>query len=401
MSGSKHRFNLSKRGFVIALVLLLSLHVIMGATLISMSKKALREQVEQRMLDVANTAAYQLDGDDLKNMTAYDIGSEKYKKALSILRSFQQNIQLDYIYALRAEKDGTFRFTIDPDVNNPGDFGEIIARTDALQNAAKGKADVDDIPYSDEWGTFYSAYSPIFDSNGEVAGIVGVDFNAEWFDGMLNSHKAVVVILTMMILTIGISLVFLTHTTALEGENVKFRRELKETLERELVQEQELGSARQLAYTDPLTGVKSKNAYMEIVAELNRKIAVEEAPAFGVVVCDLNGLKTINDTFGHDEGDRYIKKGCALICDTFCHSPVYRIGGDEFAVLLEGHDYTERDKLMASINAEVEKNRDTGSVVVSIGVDVFDPAADKSFHSVFERADKKMYERKKFLKKGR
>ena len=398
MSSSKPRFSLSKRSFVIAIALLLTLHIIMGVSLMIMSKNALREQIEQRMLDVANTAAYQLDGDDMKNMTAYDIGSEKYKKALSVLRSFQQNIRLDYIYAVRAENDGTFRYTIDPDMDDPGDFGDVIETTDALMNAARGNADVDKQPTTDKWGTFYSAYSPIFTSDGKVAGIVGVDFNAEWFDSELNSHKALVIIVTMMILTIGISLVFLTHTTALEGENVKYRRELEETLEREQVQEQELGSAIHLAYTDPMTGVKNKHAYMEAVKELDRRISAGEVSEFGIIVFDLNGLKIINDTFGHQEGDRYIKKGCALICEKFCHSPVFRIGGDEFVALLEGNDYNQRDELLGSFDRQIEKDLHTGKVIVSTGLDIFDPARDKDHLSVFKRADRKMYERKKFLK---
>lgn len=384
--------------FVIALLLLLLSHIVMGVILITMSKNALRKQIDQRMLDVANTAAYQLNGDELKTLTPDDIGTEKYNRAFEILRSFQKNIQLDYIYAVRAEGDGTFSFALDPDEDKPGEFGQKIETTDALKNAANGTPDVDKTAYTDSWGRFYSAYSPVFDSDGNVAGIVGVDFDADWYDGELNSHKAVVLILTMIVLSMAFALAFISHTFVLEGEKNEYQKKLEETLQREQQQEQELGSARYLAYTDPMTGVKSKHAYLEEVEKIDKEISEGTIKEFGVIVCDLNGLKMINDTFGHEEGDNYIKKGCSLICHKFCHSPVFRIGGDEFVVLLEGTDYTDRDELLWEFERQIDENQENGLVVVSTGISVFEQDSDTNFSAVFERADKKMYARKRYLK---
>jgi len=59
-----------------------------------------------------------------------------------------------------------------------------------------------------------------------------------------------------------------------------------------------------------------------------------EAPEFGVIGCDVNGLKKINDTLGHKAGDEYICAACKMLCEYFKHSPVFRIGGDEFVVIL-------------------------------------------------------------------
>ena len=80
------------------------------------------------------------------------------------------------------------------------------------------------------------------------------------------------------------------------------------------MQEQALDSARDMAYTDPLTHVKSKRAYLEKEAEINEMIAHGTIQAFGIIVCNLNGLKAINDTQGHEAGDAYIKNASALIC---------------------------------------------------------------------------------------
>ena len=392
------RFKPNMRSLMIALVLMLIIHIIMGVMLITMSKNAIREQIDARMLDAVNTAAFQLSGDELKRITGDDKESEEYVNALSLLRSFQQNIKLDYIYAVKINDDGTFAFLIDPDIEDPADYGEKIETTDALIKASKGTPAVDKVAVTDEWGRFYSAYAPVWDSDGNVAALVGVDFDADWYDGELNSHKAVVVILSMIALTIIIGITFISHTSVLEGEKNEYRKKLEETLLRELEQKQELGSARQLAYTDPLTGVKSKRAYLEAIERIDKGVSDGSIDEFGVIVFDLNGLKTVNDTLGHEEGDRYIKEGSAIICGTFCHSPVFRIGGDEFVVILEGTDYLKRDILIAEFEELIEENQRSGKVVVSSGMDEFDLSCDTSFSSVFERADKKMYERKCYLK---
>ena len=119
---------------------------------------------------------------------------------------------------------------------------------------------------------------------------------------------------------------------------------------------------------------------------------------FGVIVFDINGLKNINDTLGHEEGDRFIREGCMMICSKFAHSPVYRIGGDEFVVLLEGSDYEDRKELIASFDRDVDHNKQHGLVEISTGMAAFRNGSDSSFSDVFERADKRMYERKKQLK---
>ena len=399
MANSVTRVKRSKRFFVIALVLLMITHIAMGVVLVTTSKKALREQIEQRMLDIANTAAYQLNGDEMAKLTANDVGTESYNNALYILRSFQNNIHLDYIYAIRAEQDGTFTFMIDPDANSPGQFGSPIPTTDAVKKAANGTPAVDREPYEDKWGRFYSAFSPVMDSKGNVAAIVAVDFNADWYEKILSSHKGIVIILSMIVLTLGIVLSFTLHVFIIEGEKKEYKKQLEETIEREREQKQELGSTRQLAYTDPLTGVKNKLSYLEAVERVDNAIANGTMKQFGVAVFDLNGLKNINDSLGHDVGDNYIRAGCNLICIKFCHSPVFRIGGDEFAVLLEGTDYKYREALLSELDSQVEENLGKGLVVVSSGMSIFEPGVDKDYASVFERADRKMYERKRMLKK--
>ncbi len=111
-----------------------------------------------------------------------------------------------------------------------------------------------------------------------------------------------------------------------------------------------------------------------------------------------DGLKKINDTLGHKAGDEYIRSACEMLCRYFKHSPVFRIGGDEFVVLLQGGDYEARETILREFNALIEENIREGRVVASLGLAVYDHGKDQSFHEAFKRADDLMYERKMQLK---
>lgn len=188
------------------------------------------------------------------------------------------------------------------------------------------------------------------------------------------------------------------HTFVLEDLKEDRRLELEEMIRREQETEKELGSTRNLAYTDALTGVKSTHAYIEREKDVDIRIAEEKLNEFGVVVFDVNDLKKVNDTQGHDEGDQVIRAACQMICREFAHSPVYRVGGDEFVAFLEGDDYANRKALMNDFESKVEDNLKTGGVVVASGMAVFRHGHDNSYRRVFERADQRMYDRKGALK---
>ena len=168
----------------------------------------------------------------------------------------------------------------------------------------------------------------------------------------------------------------------------------------ELDHEMAYGSIKKIAYKDPLTNVKNVNAYTEVKAVYEELIKNKAVKELGIMVFDLNDLKKVNDTQGHDAGDRYLQESAKLICDVLKHSPVYRIGGDEFAALLEGEDYNNRNAHVDSFMRIAEYNVKNGGPIVSCGMDIYDPEKDKGFEDIFYRADSKMYECKKNLKNG-
>ena len=162
--------------------------------------------------------------------------------------------------------------------------------------------------------------------------------------------------------------------------------------------ESQLAFISNIANTDPLTGVKSKHAYAEKEHALNKTIEEGTAEPFALVVCDVNGLKYINDTYGHKAGDEYIKSACHVICEMFNHSPVYRTGGDEFVIYLSGRDFENRHDLMQSLHQLSVDHIQSNEVVISGGFSDFVEGKDKDIHSVFERADRFMYLEKQSLK---
>ena len=176
-----------------------------------------------------------------------------------------------------------------------------------------------------------------------------------------------------------------------------------ENVEREYLEKEEqkkdLLSAELMARRDELTGVKNSNAYKEYEEKIDRKISSgDEDLKIGVVMCDINDLKLINDTRGHNFGDEAIQATSNLICRVFQHSPVFRVGGDEFVIVIKDHDYEHRDQLLERFREEAEINRKTrtGPVVAS-GMAVYEDG-DRKLADVLCRADHLMYENKGELK---
>lgn len=90
-----------------------------------------------------------------------------------------------------------------------------------------------------------------------------------------------------------------------------------------------VGDLNSRAYKDSLTRVSNKGAFEIAAKDLDERIlagGADNAPEFAIAVFDCNDLKSINDNYGHDKGDIYLKTACMTICNVFAHSPVFWIG---------------------------------------------------------------------------
>jgi diguanylate cyclase (GGDEF)-like protein len=111
---------------------------------------------------------------------------------------------------------------------------------------------------------------------------------------------------------------------------------------------------------------------------------------------DVNDLKKVNDTAGHQAGDELLQGACRTICDTFKHSPVFRIGGDEFAVIAQGEDYDQLEERLGKMRDHNARALRSGGAVIACGMARLQ--GDSCVATVFERADRNMYEDKNRLK---
>lgn len=168
---------------------------------------------------------------------------------------------------------------------------------------------------------------------------------------------------------------------------------------------QQADDMHELAHMDALTGIRNKLAYDKEIERLDKEID-EGLTEFGIVMVDLNSLKVLNDTYGHECGNKAIIKLSHIICEVFAHSPVFRIGGDEFTVILRGGDYDRIEQLSAEFEARMESiHNDTSlesweRISAALGYALFDQQTDIYTDDVFKRADTLMYERKKQMKGG-
>lgn len=161
------------------------------------------------------------------------------------------------------------------------------------------------------------------------------------------------------------------------------------------------------AYKDGLTNVRNKAAFDAYAAEIDESLNKGELrEGFAVVACDCNELKLINDTLGHDKGDEYLKNSCRVICEVYDHSPVFRVGGDEFICILTDRDFGRRDELAKKfwqrMDSEAQKEGDAWCKVnLAMGMAVYDPQTDRALIDVMRRADDLMYQNKNEFKMRR
>lgn len=163
-----------------------------------------------------------------------------------------------------------------------------------------------------------------------------------------------------------------------------------------------IGEINDMAYKDGLTGVKNKACYMSYLDRLREKVSAGSVK-FGIVVMDVNGLKSINDNRGHEAGDQLIKNASSIICRYFSHSPVFRTGGDEFVVIMESEDYDNREKIIEDFRnyMMIHKNDspDEHTPSVASGMACF-PDDSEDISEVCRLADERMYKNKTAMKGG-
>ena len=419
---------------------------------------AVHARFQERMIEdytrmakgVTQLMADRIDGDRIDEYMEQNFRSEEYCSIIDYMYSLKANYpDVLYLYAYRCEEDGGHMiFDIDADEVENGEAYEVGYVYELEEPFASQKANImageeieGDAVHSLEDGYLFSYCRPVFKSDGSYACSACVDFSLDQLSKEDNAFT-----LRLMLMIVGITVLVLAAEVYAVRKWVtdpinelshcaeKFAYETEEDRKNnielldavKIESQDEIGVVYQMlrsvtndsfqstsslsqarldirdreekiseisedAYRDKLTHVGSLAKFRKDAKELNE--------GFALVMIDINNLKYVNDHYGHENGNHYIQGCCAIICEQYKHSPVYRIGGDEFLAVLRGTDYEMRDQHLSEIRArfETESAREdaepwkrysasAGMAVNREGEDVDD---------TLKRADEEMYQEKK------
>ena len=389
---------------------------------------------------------------------------EKYEEERTEMRTFVSNMKdIEYLYIIVMGKDYDSQgvahdmYLLDADDVEAYETGYYEEREDAFKGVDM-QGIVRPVISEGDWGILCSGYYPIYNEEGDLICHVGCDIS---MDEVMSQRKLllsymltgalVCLLIILLFAIIFVNKIIVSPLNSITHElkkfspsenknyeeagvinlNIKGRDEINDiydelrsmqirivdyinsinaiTIEKEKAEIEARDKGRMIdeisieALKDALTGIGNKNAYQKKIKEIETGMKTERV-RFSVVMVDVNRLKMINDNHGHSAGDLYLKGCCHCICEVFKHSPVYRIGGDEFVAILTGEDYKERAKRVQELRDTFERTFNDEDVdpwfrySASVGMAIND-LEDDSFDSVFKRADNLMYEEKMRFKK--
>ena len=188
----------------------------------------------------------------------------------------------------------------------------------------------------------------------------------------------------------------LREISELNNQLISTQRELaKKNIEFKILNDK----LNKLSITDPLTGLYNRRHFFN---EINDKISKARIGNYKLcmISIDINNFKKINDTFGHEEGDRVLKEFAkeARIDLTSHIDSVYRFGGDEFVILILNSDIKYAQKIVENLSASIKDIHEVLSL--SYGIAEIDTNEKIDVENLLAAADKKMYEYKRELKKS-
>lgn len=437
--------------------------VLIGAQYFTI-RRSLYHQYESRISSILNYAESRIDTDDLDECIRTGKGSEQFKNTQHDLDEIKEQTGVHYLYIiipLNTEKTDNIRNVMAAATkfeyeNEPETIVHLNDLTGDAYSPEMAKKYLE--AYNSEsdtyfenttaFGTDYTGLRAIRNSQGEKIAALCADFDVNGIRGELRDN-----ILDILVIIIIIGLLFASAFIVWADTNVvkpiqllekgvrgmaekshgqrnpdmvrldlpeirtgneveslakaskNMVDEMREYVKDLLKKEKELAKLSTMVNRDPLTRVGNRNAYESYAEALQLKMS-EGPQEYAILVMNTNGLKKINDKYGHEKGDLYLLKACRIICETFRHTPVFRLGGDEFAAVMSGEDYRNRAELVKQARKELllAETEETATpwerVNAAVGIADYDRKNDKTVKAVMERAKELMVEDKKRMYKN-
>lgn len=466
MKTIKTRRPLNRSITIGCVIFILVLCLLLSVANLTIYKNYVYNDYRSYISELLDFAMAHVDGDDLQNCIETLEESDKYKETLHLMDEMMDHFtDIHYLYAvlpLNHDNTGNVMSVFSAEryydryVDTEGNLylgwisddefdSETVAQFFKIMEGDK----IEYFEEKTEWGTDYTGAMSIKDSSGKGIAILAADIDISFINDMIKEYAFINIgiIAAVGMLFIGLFLLwsrknitepikklersavgFVDHSRgqrsvdalifeapkmninneikSLSNAVVRMTEDMREYVSEIIKAEKKAKNMQELANRDSLTGIRNKTAYDNETKRLQAMIELGEKK-IGIAVIDLNYLKKINDLYGHENGNMAIQKLCMLICSIFAHSPVFRIGGDEFTVILRGVDYDQYDFLKQQFNAEMEK-MDAEEVLepwervsAAIGAAFYDESLDNDVSSLFRRADHEMYEQKKKMKAER
>lgn len=448
----KHSHSISNRLLVIYISSCFIIILIFTVMMFFKFQSRMYTQYEQIARSATHLMSLEINGDRIDDYIEENFSMAEYNRILQRFYDIRESYpDILYMYVYRLSADGgtvVFDLNSKDGVEDAGQPGELYEFRETfmkhMDDLLAGK-DVPVIGGPTDDGYVLTYCKPIYDSNGTLQCHACVDFSIDALRRLdrkfIFSILLVGGIVSIIIMVIGIFWLrrlitqplnaitkateqFRYHTQQDQQRNIEIMEKLNITSNDEIgalyqmfvsvmkqsinymesldkaesdirSKEEQIGQISIKAFKDELTSVGNKAAYNTLEAELNAAIQNGTAE-FAIVMFDANNLKAVNDSYGHEKGDIYIKGCCQIICDTYAKSPVFRIGGDEFIAVLRGRDYEMRDELLAEITETFvyRTQSQTGEpwerFSMSPGMAEY-ISDDESVSQVMRRADAAMY----------
>ena len=455
---------LKKSIFISCAIFFIFLSLVLSILTYTNYTRSLYHAYELRMTDIIEYVESHMDIEDLSNCVDTGVESEKYAELMDFMDGIMDDFDIHFLYIVRpisADTPTVMKNILSADTHvgrqtDPDGLTLNYMIEDGyepqylkLYMEAMNSDGITFFKDFSDWGYDYTGVKPLINAKGEKFALLCVDIEVSDLRSTIREYMIVNVVL-IIILGLLFILFFIAWAnrnitepiTKLEKSVVSFaersheqkdpdklsyddphimthneveslsnavaqmssdmRAYVKSILDAEGQVEDMKSQVIQMdtvAYQDALTHVKNKAWYDKTKSRVDEDIINGKAK-FAILMIDLNNLKKVNDTYGHEHGDQYISGSCHQICKIYSHSPVFRIGGDEFVVLLENQDYDHRDQLLTALRASFEASSNDEDrepwerYSAATGMAIFDEENDVSMDDVFKRADTLMYQNK-------
>lgn len=314
-------------------------------------------------------------------------GYDEVERKLYKLRDAYPDIVYLYVYQVR--EDG-YHVVYDLDTekftgSEPGTVEEFFPAFEKyIPDMLAGK-ELPMVESDEKYGYVLSVWTPMYDADGFCKCYIGADCSMEglrrytWH--VIGEVGSFFLFVVLVILAAGI---FVTDRSVIR----------------------KMDKLEGKAYIDTLTSLQNRTAYYEYNDVLNKKVDAGHAD-FSILMIDINYLKRVNDTYGHEQGNLYLQGAAKLIKKVFGNEHLYRIGGDEFVVILEGKAQDDAEQQIRTFKEEIARLQADDSlqpwekISAAAGIAKYEKGRDASTEEVLRRADEAMYREKIAMKAAR